>query len=218
MLCLYPPLILARQKSTFSHPPPRSTTIRPASLCSTPLHWTRLLPGTTPLLLLPLQILPCLCLCQPPSIPFHPLEALCGTRVPPVQRPPGDLHVTPGAPWVGEVSFLQNHHIVEDIPVHKVHPHCRPCRHSHRAPLHGVFLRSPLCRKVHPVNMGPPPRCRCGPLLPSPRRPPMLSHQMNRQGSDRQHLPALSASHLVLEYLPVGLSYSRDLPPICLRS
>ena len=39
----------------------------------------------------------------------------------------GTVHVTPGTPWVGEVSLLQHHHGVLDVPVHEVHPHFRPC-------------------------------------------------------------------------------------------
>ena len=53
-------------------------------------------------------------------------------------RHPGDLHVVPGAPWVGGVSFIQHHHIAKDMPVHEVHPHCRPCRHPLQAPFHGA--------------------------------------------------------------------------------
>ena len=100
----------------------------------------------------------------------------------PIQRPPGDLHVAIGAPWVGEVSFLQHHHGVEDMLVHEVHPYCRPRRHFTRAPLHWAYPRSPLFRKGHPVFLGDPTLCRGGPLASSPHRLPMSIHLMNRHG------------------------------------
>ena len=119
-------------------------------------------------------------------------------RVPPVQGLPGDQHVASGAPWVGEVSFLHNHHSVEDMPVHKVHPHCRPRCHSSRSPRHRTFPRSYLRREGYPVSLGSNPRGCCAPLPPFLHRPTVLSHQMTRQGSCRQHLFALAASHLSL--------------------
>ena len=45
----------------------------------------------------------------------------------PIERLPGDLHVTPGTPWVGEVALLQHHHSVLDVPLQKVQQYCRTC-------------------------------------------------------------------------------------------
>ena len=132
----------------------------------------------------------------------------------PIQRLPSALHVTLGAPWVGGVSFLQHHHDVEDMPVHKVHPHCCPCRYFPRAPLHGACPRSPLCQKVHPLLLGYPDLGRGGPLTLSPRCFPMSSHQMTRQGSDCQMLSALLAGNPRTLPFSVRVPFPRNSPPI----
>ena len=57
--------------------------------------------------------LPHLLFRNPPFLSFRPL----GGEMSPVQRPTGHHHVTPRAPGVGEVAFLQYNHSVPDIPV-----------------------------------------------------------------------------------------------------
>ena len=114
----------------------------------------------------PLRNIPRLRLRQLSSLPIRPFFTLCCAQVLPVQGPPGDQHVALGAPWVGGVSFLQNHHSVENMPVHKVHLHRRPRHHSARAPRHWICPWSSLRREGYPVILGSNLRGRCAPLPP----------------------------------------------------
>ena len=47
----------------------------------------------------------------------------------PIQGLPRHQNVTQGAPWVGEVALLQDHHVFPDVPVSEVHPHFHPRQH-----------------------------------------------------------------------------------------
>ena len=72
--------------------------------------------------------------------------------MPPVQCNPGQNHVALGAPWVAEVSLLQNDDGIPDIPVGKMytyrHTHCRLSRTS----LNRKVPRSPGGQKGHPIG------------------------------------------------------------------
>ena len=111
-------------------------------------------------------------------------------------------------PTVGGVSFFLHNHGVEVMPVHKVHPHLRPCCHFPQTPLHGACMRSPLFRKRNPVFLGDPALGRGGPLASSPRRFPMTSHQMTQQGANRQLFTTL----LTLYLIPLPFSVRVPLP------
>ena len=104
-----------------------------------------------------LRNLPRLRLRKLSSLPLRLPCTLSPGRVPSVQGPTRRQHVALGAPWVGVVSFLQNHHDVKDMSVQEVHPHCRPCRHYARASRHWVFPRASLHQEGHPVSLRPSP-------------------------------------------------------------
>ena len=88
----------------------------------------------------PLRALPQLRLRHQTPLLFRALCALCGGVVPVVSCLPWDQHVALGAPWVGEVSLLQNDHNIPDMPVEKVHPHRRPRPCPAWAALHWAAL------------------------------------------------------------------------------
>ena len=102
--------------------------------------------------------------------------------------------------------------------MHELHPHRRPCCHFTWAPLHRACPRSPLCRKGPPVFLGDPALCRGGPLASLPRRFPMLSHHMNRQGADRQLFYALLTLYLIPLPFYVRFPFPHNPPPIRRRS
>ena len=58
-----------------------------------------------------------------------PLLVLHGAPMHPNQSSPWYQHVAHMTPWVGEVTLLQYHHGVPDVPVPEMHPHgCPHCR------------------------------------------------------------------------------------------
>ena len=134
--------------------------------------------------------------------------------MPSVQRTPGDHNVTSGAPWVGEVSFLQNDHGVLDMLVQKMDMHRRPCCRSSRESLNQAAPRASLgqegcviCPWFFPHGKG----------FQTPYllfRSRMLCHHVPCHRSSRHLIPALPVLHPYLLLLLVQGSLSRNLLPI----
>ena len=134
--------------------------------------------------------------------------------MPHVQSTLGDQHVTSGAPWVGEVSLLQNYHSIPDMPVKKMYLHRHTCHCSSRITLNRAVPQSSCGREGHPVRprflsrgrvyLTLYPLC-CLPML----RPHVPCHQPKRH-----ILPLLLTLHPYLLPLPVGRALSCHPSPV----
>ena len=70
----------------------------------------------------------------------------------PIQGLSWHHYVIQGAPWVGEVSLLQDQHGVPEGPVPEVHPHHRPRQRLAPTLFDWVEPRSHPCNKLQPVG------------------------------------------------------------------
>ena len=114
-------------------------------------------------------------------------------------------------PWLGEVSFLQNDHVVLDIPVQEMNPHIRPCIRSSRASLNPIAPWASLGREGHAVRTRLLP---CGRGCQTPSllcRLTILCLHVICHISIRHILPVLYPSLLPL---PVGGSLSHHPSPV----
>ena len=96
----------------------------------------------------PLCAVPQLCLRHPPSLPFRSFLAHRGGVVTTVERLPWDHNVALWAPWVWEVSLLQDYHDILYITDIEMHPHCCPCPCYSWAALYRAAPRPSLGREI----------------------------------------------------------------------
>ena len=120
---------------------------------------------------------------------------------------PGNQHVKAGAPWVGEVSLLQNDHIILDMLVEEVYRHRRPCLRTSWTSLNRTVPRSSRGQEGHPVRPQFPARGRGCPTPKSLRCHPMLHLHVSCQQPKNHLLPAL----LALDLPPLPLPVQRPL-------
>ena len=74
-----------------------------------------------------------------------PLLALSGAQMHPIQSPSWHQNVAQRAPQVGDVSLIQDHHGVLDVPVPEMHPNGCPRRYLATTPLNWAGPWSRLC-------------------------------------------------------------------------
>ena len=98
--------------------------------------------------------LPLLLHFQTPSLSLRPLIALCGVPMYPIQSLPWHQHVVQRSLLVGDISLLQYHHGVLDVPVPEMHPHGCPRRRLDTTPLKWAGPWSRLFRDHHPKRSG----------------------------------------------------------------
>ena len=115
---------------------------------------------------------------------------------------------------MGDVSLLQNDHIIPDMPMQKIYLHlCPRCRSSQTA-LDRAALWAYCGQEGHPVR---PQFLTRGRGLPTPDilcRSSTLCPHMPHHQPNRRLLPVLLTLHLSLLLLPVGRSLSHHPSPV----
>ena len=134
--------------------------------------------------------------------------------MPPVQCIPGHHNVALGAPWVGEVSLLQNYDGILEMPVEEMDPHRRLHRQPSRTLLNGAVPWSSGGWEGHTVGTWIP-TGGCGLPTPSPTCfLPMMRLHVACQRPKRHLLPKIRALYPIPLPLKVGRTCSFHPSPV----
>ena len=127
------------------------------------------------------------------ALPLRLFDKLGCGKVPLVKCTPVHQHVASGAPWVGEVSLIQNDDGIPDMRVEEMNPYRRPCCRLSQTPLNRAVRQYPGGQEGHPVGTWLPTRGHGFPM-PSPIRfIPMMCLHLGFQQPNRHLLPTLHA-------------------------